>query len=71
MKETDLPCSDCGATLEERTVDARELPVAGGSSAQVRLAVCPACGARYYPNRTLARLSDAEAERGREARSDG
>ncbi len=54
IHETDLPCSDCGAGLFERSVDVRELPVTLPSQDQtITVAECPRCGARYYPEDTL------------------
>lgn len=57
MKETDLPCSDCGTELVERTIDTHELPLSTAADCSVRLAECPSCGARYYPEQTLSKLS--------------
>jgi len=57
MKETDLPCSDCGASLVERIVFTADLPVDLSDYGSVRIAQCESCGARYYPNQTLVQLS--------------
>ena len=59
MKETDIPCSDCGTELEERTVHVRDLPISTDTQRHVDVAVCPNCEARYYPQETLDRLGDA------------
>lgn len=59
MKETDIPCSDCGTELEERTVHVRDLPISTDTQLYVDVAVCPSCEARYYPRETLDRLGDA------------
>lgn len=55
--ETDIPCSDCGTELVERTVDVRELATATAADGRVNVAVCPSCGARYYPDETLTHLT--------------
>lgn len=65
MKETDIPCSDCGTALEERTVSVRDLPLSTDSRLSVDVAVCPTCAARYYPRETLARLGDAASRSNR------
>jgi len=57
MNETDIPCSDCGTELIERSVHARDLPVAASWQSTVRIAECPACDARHYPEQTLAELA--------------
>lgn len=62
MNETDLPCSDCGTELIERTVNATELPNTTTVDDSVRLAVCPSCGARYYPKQTLSKLSERRTD---------
>lgn len=59
MKETDIPCSDCGTKLEERTVHVRDLPISTDSQLTVDVAVCPGCDARYYPRETLHRIREA------------
>lgn len=59
MKETDIPCSDCGTKLEERTVHVRDLPISTDSQLTVGVAVCPCCEARYYPRETLDRIEGA------------
>lgn len=56
MNETDLPCSDCGSALTERTIPSTELPHLTASADTIEIARCQACGARYYPERTLAML---------------
>lgn len=57
--ETDLPCSDCGTGLRERTVNARELPGGARGDGRVTIAECPSCGARYYPREAISKLSDS------------
>ncbi len=57
IQETDIPCSDCGTELVDRTVYARELSVATDWVGEVTVVECPACEARYYPEETVARLS--------------
>ena len=59
MKETDIPCSDCGTELEARTVHVCDLPISTDRQCNVEVAICPRCGARYYPRETLDRLGDA------------
>lgn len=58
MNETDIPCSDCGTKLEERTIHVRDLPISTDSGLQIDVAVCPTCEARYYPDETLTRLGE-------------
>jgi predicted RNA-binding Zn-ribbon protein involved in translation (DUF1610 family) len=58
-RETDLPCSDCGGTLLERDVSARDLAAGVDASRTVVVAECTECGARHYPDGTLERLFDA------------
>lgn len=57
MNETDLPCSDCGTELVARTLPARNLPVSTDVQGTIQVAVCPSCGAHYYPSETLSRLA--------------
>lgn len=57
MKETDIPCADCGNDLLERLVDVQEIPVSTDWHGQVRIAECEACGAQYYPEGTVMRLA--------------
>lgn len=57
MNEFDLPCTDCRTELIESTVPAGLLPVATTHVGEVTIAVCPTCGARYYPADTLKKLS--------------
>jgi hypothetical protein len=57
MNETDIPCSDCGTVLLERTFHAQDLPVATALQGHVRIAECPTCEARYYPEQTLSQLT--------------
>lgn len=59
VHEIDLPCSDCGTELVERTVNSHELVRTTAIGGQVTLAECPACGARYYPRETLTLLFGA------------
>jgi hypothetical protein len=56
MNETDIPCSDCGTDLVDRTVQTHDLPVSTDWSGEVTVAICPTCEARYYPDRTLTQL---------------
>lgn len=65
MKESDIPCSDCGTDLEERTVHVRDLPFTTDAQLSVDVAVCPGCGARYYPRETLDRLGATGVRSGR------
>lgn len=62
IQEKDIPCSDCGTDLVERSVRARELPVSTDLQGHVTIVVCPSCGARYYPERTVTRLSDSPSD---------
>jgi len=55
--ETDLPCSACGGDLIERRLAVEEVAFDGDADTTVVIAECPACGARFYPQETLARLS--------------
>lgn len=57
MHETDLPCSDCGTDLVERSVATGDAGNEPDAAPAVTVAECPACGARYYPERALSRLS--------------
>lgn len=64
--ETDLPCTECGNALEERTVSLSE-----HSELQMpfNVAVCSGCGVRDDPENILAKLtgtrkSNARTERG-------
>lgn len=57
--EIDLPCSDCGTDLVERTVEVRELALSDTGVGAVTVAACPSCGARYYPREALAQLFGA------------
>lgn len=59
MKETEIPCSDCGTELEARTVHVRDLSISTDRQCRVDVAICPCCGARYYPRETLNRLEEA------------
>jgi uncharacterized protein with PIN domain len=63
--ETDLPCSDCGAGLFERTIDVQDLPFATTGNETVTIAECPRCGARFYPEDTLSRLRRSSTDRSR------
>lgn len=58
IHETTIPCSDCGTGLVEQTVHVRELSITTSWSGQVTIAECPSCGAQYYPEEALSRLSD-------------
>lgn len=64
--ETDLPCSDCGADLFERTIDVQDLPFATTANERVTIVECPRCGARFYPEDTLSKLrrSSTDVSRG-------
>lgn len=57
MNELDLPCSDCGTALVERTVHARDVSISADWRDHVQVAACPSCGARYYPESALVELS--------------
>lgn len=57
MNEFDLPCTDCGTALIESTVPARRLPALTTHAGGVTIAVCPECGARYYPDAALEELT--------------
>lgn len=57
IRETDLPCSDCGVGLFERSVDVCDLPIPTPNSGTVTVAECPRCGAQYYPKETLTELA--------------
>lgn len=57
--EIDLPCSDCGSSLEETTIATDDLPVSTNRDGSVTVAECPHCNARYYPEPTLTRLFEA------------
>ena len=59
MNETEIPCAECDTELIEQTVHARDLPVTTSWQGQVRIAECPACKARYYPEQTLSQLTDS------------
>lgn len=63
MNETDIPCSDCGEDLVDRTVQTHDLPVPTDVSGKVTVATCPNCAARYYPDRTLIQLFDTSRTR--------
>jgi uncharacterized protein with PIN domain len=63
MNEFDIPCSDCGSTLEERTIPLKEISTSPPIDDQVSIAECPECGARYYPEETLSRLPLIEDSR--------
>ena len=65
LNETDLPCTDCGSALEERVVSLSELLQSTTNSERVTLAVCPRCGATYYPNNALSVLSQFQKSRSR------
>lgn len=56
MRETDLPCTECGIALVERTVPIEDLLPSIDRSESARVADCPQCGARYYPDETLTQL---------------
>ncbi len=57
MNETDLPCSDCGSALTERTIPATDLPLPVETEQPIQVAICPSCEARYYPEQTLTTLA--------------
>ncbi|WP_436924085.1 hypothetical protein [Halosimplex amylolyticum] len=69
MRETDLPCSDCGAPLVERVVFTADLPVETDGRSSARIAQCPTCGARYYPRQTVSQLA-GRSSAARRRRSD-
>lgn len=58
MNETNLPCADCGTELVDRTVETQNLPTSKSYEGEVRVAECPPCDARYYPEQALSQLSD-------------
>lgn len=58
MNETDLPCSDCGTELIERTVHVEDLPISTDWRGFVRIAHCPSCDVRYYPEHALSRVAN-------------
>jgi uncharacterized protein with PIN domain len=60
MNELEIPCSECGTDLEEQTVHVQELPVSTNRQGHVRIAVCPTCEARYYPQAALTQLTEGE-----------
>lgn len=62
IQEKDIPCSDCGTDLVERSVRARELPVSTDLQGHVTVVECPSCDARYYPERTVTRISDSPSD---------
>lgn len=62
IRETDLPCPDCDATLTNRTVRVDELRIATGWRGDVDVAECADCGAWYYPDRTLRRLANESSD---------
>ena len=64
--ETDLPCTDCGSALEEQTVTLLEREGTDTSPADIRVAVCPDCGATHYPEQTLTKLTDTAESHGGE-----
>lgn len=55
--ETTIPCSNCGTDLIEHSIHTRTLTVTTEWTGQVTIAECPTCGARYYPEAALSRLS--------------
>lgn len=57
MNETNLPCSECKSELVARTVETADLPVSTRYQGEVRIAECPSCRARYYPEKALTQLS--------------
>lgn len=65
MKETDMPCADCGEDLVERLVDVQEIPVSTDWHGQIRIAECEACGPRYYPDGAVTRLAGRPNDRHR------
>jgi uncharacterized OB-fold protein len=56
LREIDLPCSGCGGELVERDVDPRTLSLSSAIEGDITIAECPECGARYFPERSLAQL---------------
>lgn len=61
MNETDLPCTECGNPVEERSVPVAELGFEEASTQTVTIAECTSCDARYYPDDTLRRLHENAA----------
>lgn len=57
MHETDLPCSICGSELTDQAISASQTPVETTYSGRIRIAACPNCRSRYYPDATLETLS--------------
>lgn len=57
IHETTIPCSDCGTGLVERTVHVRELSLSTSWNGEVSIAECPSCGAQYYPEEALSRVT--------------
>lgn len=57
--ETDLPCTDCGTDLRERTLPTNELLLPVEAQQDVTIAECPNCGGRYYPDDTVTVLAEA------------
>lgn len=57
LREKDLPCSDCGTQLVERTVEPLELFESSSIDGTIQLAECPECGARYFPDQSLSKLN--------------
>ena len=53
--EFDLSCTDCGGSLDERSVRPDEVPFANVSG-PVAVAQCTECGSRYFPETTLERI---------------
>lgn len=70
MDETDLPCSECGNELVERTIHVSDLPVSTGWRGYVSVAECRLCGARYYPQDTLSKLTMSGQQERNQSRGD-
>lgn len=60
--EIEVPCSECDTQLAEQLVHVSELPQSPAGEGHVRVAVCPECGARYFPKETLAKLARPPSE---------
>ena len=48
VSEFDLPCTNCGSELSRSTITV--------GAGDVSVAECPRCGARHYPEASLASL---------------
>lgn len=63
IQETDLPCSACGGTLEQRSVPTDDLPLEADLDGPViSVAECIDCGERHYPTTALEALHRQRGE---------